>query len=94
MKLFRLMLLSLLATDPLAIWSANALKETRVVGIAVVGIGIVIVGIRLILSSLLASEHQNIIAKSGIIVLIIGGVMIIGSSGMLTLLYNLAGVAQ
>ena len=90
----KLVLLSLFATDPVATWTANTLSEVRVVGLGVVGIGILVVGIRFICAGFLGSEHQNVLAKSGLIVLIVGAVMIIASSAVLAALYNIAGVQQ
>lgn len=78
----------------LTTWMANILAMGRIIGIGVVGVGIVVVGIRFVFASVIGSEHQNVIAKSGIIVLIVGAVIILGSTGFLTLLYDIAGVQQ
>lgn len=78
----------------LATWMANIVSDVRIIGLGVVGIGILAVGMRMILASLLGSEHQNVLAKSGLFALIGGAIIVIGSTAVLTILYNIAGVTQ
>lgn len=78
----------------LTTWIANVVSMVRIIGIGVVAIGILIVGMRFIFSTMFGSEHQNVVAKSGIITLIVGAVIVIGASGFLTLLYSIAVVKQ
>jgi hypothetical protein len=75
-------------------WMANAVNATQIVGFGVIGIGILIVGIRFIFASMFGSERENMITKSGIIALVVGAVIVIGSTGMLHLLYSIAGVQK
>jgi hypothetical protein len=78
----------------LATWMANAVSAVRTVGLGVVGIGILVVGMRFIFSSVFGNERENVVAKSGIIALIVGAVIVIASTGVLALLYSIAGVKQ
>ncbi len=73
-------------------WMANITSMVQIIGVGVIAIGILIVGIRFIFSAMFGSEHQNVLAKSGIIALIVGSVIVIASAGILTLLYSVAGV--
>lgn len=76
----------------LTTWMANIVSMVRIIGLGVIAIGILIVGMRFIFSGMFGSEHQNIVGKSGIVALIVGGVIVIASSGFLTLLYSIANV--
>jgi hypothetical protein len=78
----------------LTLWMANAVSAVRIVGLGVIGIGILVVGIRFIASSMFGSERENVVAKSGIIALVVGAVIVIASSSVLALLYSVAGVPQ
>jgi hypothetical protein len=76
----------------LATWMANIVSDVRIIGLGVLGVGVLVVGMRFIFSSMFGSEHQNVIAKSGIIALIAGGIIVIASTTVLTILYGIAGV--
>lgn len=78
----------------LATWMANIVADVRIIGLGILGVGVLVVGMRFIFASVFGSEHQNVIAKSGILALIAGGIIIIASTAVLTILYNIAGVAQ
>lgn len=80
--------------NDLKMWMTNIVSMVQIIGVGVIAAGILIVGIRLIFSAMFGSEHQNVIAKSGIIALIVGAVIVIASAGVLTLLYSVAGVQQ
>lgn len=80
--------------DDLKTWMANIVSVVQIIGVGVIAVGILIVGMRLIFSAMFGSEHQNVLAKSGIIALIVGAIIVIASAGVLTLLYSIAGVQQ
>jgi hypothetical protein len=78
----------------LTTWMANAVSAVRIVGLGVVGVGILAVGIRFIAAGMFGSERENVVAKSGIIAVVIGAVIVIASTGVLKILYSIAGVGQ
>lgn len=80
--------------NALTTWMTNAVSAVRIVGLGVVGVGILVVGIRFIFSSMFGNERENVVAKSGIIALVVGAVIVIASTGVLALLYSIAGVKQ
>ena len=77
----------------LTLWVANTIQAIRIIGIGMVAIGVLVVGMRFIFSVIAGNEHQNVLARSGVIPLIAGSIIIIASTGALDLLYAIAGVA-